>query len=299
MPLVCGGSKLDSTMAAQLVALSESDTSKWVKQAAQRNLGKFIATSRLVACADLLKSFAKLAHANEEEARFSFAFYLPGVLQAVPDQAQSRWTSYLRESYLHLAKDSSSKIRRSLAHSIKHVAQSIGPALTAQDLLGPYLSFLQDMDDEEEIRLGAVRCAAAMLRALPPDRRKEAMEEIEKTRVEVSNPPIASLAVSRDSRLSLAEQLPEIARIEPVISDLWKVVLFLAKDEAFHVRNRALDTLGETLPLLEGTDLFLKELEAMASSPKYWNRWIFARACGSIFKSEKAVKLVASFDFKS
>jgi hypothetical protein len=290
-PVVCGGSKLDATMAAQLVALSENDTSKWVKQAAQRNLGAFLAISKLTSCTDLLKAFAKLAQSLEEEPRYICAYYLPGVLLAVPEQAEVRWNNHLKDSYLALAGDASSKVRRSLSHSIKHVAKSIGPALTARDLQSPYLSFLQDMDDEEEIRLGAIRCAAGMLHALPVANRKAAMAMIETTRVEVSCPPIASLAVSRDTRLSLAEQLPELAKVQPFISELWKVFLVLAKDEAHHVREQALDTLGETLPLLESSESLLKEFETMASSQHYWTRWGFARGSRSILKNEKASKM--------
>jgi len=293
VPLVCP-STLDVPLGSALVSLSESDASNWVKLAAKRSLGLYLANSRSDA-PEVMTAYCNLAKSPEEEVRFACAYAFPAVVQASNSTAEGerRWNASLREVHSILCADVSPRIRCTLAHSLHMVAQSIGSTATARDLHSVFASFIQDMDDEEEIRLGAIRSAAGFLASLPESRRREVFELIETTRVDVSTSPLASLAVSRDARFSLASQLVQFSAIQPPVPGLGRMFLALAQDEAHHVRQRALDSFGDIAPSLDSANDVMKEFEEMATSPHFWNRWAFARGTRSILRNERAKKMFA------
>ena len=106
-----------------LALAAQTDTSKWVRQAAKRTLGFVVASlpASLVSPA-AVDAFAALPEASEEtddgDLAFACAFTLPGVLQRLGNDG---WTR-LRDCYRELALSQIPSVRLTLAASLGEVA---------------------------------------------------------------------------------------------------------------------------------------------------------------------------------
>jgi HEAT repeat protein len=179
----------------------------------------------------------------------------------------------------------SGRIRRSLAHSLHVVAGLIGPKRTAEDLLILFYSFLDDMDDEEEVKLGAVRSAAQFLLHLPPKTRPEAFEHIEECLTELNSSSLVAMAVSRDARLALAGDLAIFAQAGLHPKQFARLFLALCKDQSQHVREKAVEIVG----LVDLESEYLEVVLAMVKDKHYTWRYLFCCAAKSAQKNNSGL----------
>lgn len=86
----------------------------------------------------------------------------------------SRWRAELRETYLSLAANPASAVRRSLAASVGEMAKIIGPQSSGEDLVPFWLKTIAS--DDEDVRLKALECLEVFFSALISASRAEALE---------------------------------------------------------------------------------------------------------------------------
>lgn len=100
------------------------------------------------------------------------AFNIPAVALTL---GRDRWPE-LRDLYRSLARDSSCKVRRTLAASIGEIAKIIGSEYAKEDLLDVWWSSIDA--DETEVRLKAIECIATFVRALERPERREVVRRL-------------------------------------------------------------------------------------------------------------------------
>lgn len=293
LPLVVGAATGDR-LANLLLPLIESDSNDSVRLAGRRNLGWFLAQNPAASPEPLVEAFAKLATSEVEEQRFLFAFYLPGVLARNP----LGWDGHFKPAFGLVCNDISGRIRRSLAHSLHLLQRVVDPNSLEQDLLPVFYSFLNDMDDEEEVKLGAVRVAAPFLSALRPELRAEAFAKVQECLDELDSETSVSLALSRDARLALASDLPQIAGLGLERAAFGAFFLQLAQDQAQLVRERAVEAFGLVCGELDPA--VLDRVLGWASETHFSWRYLFCRAARSaklhapgVFEEHFAARLAA------
>eukprot|EP00931_Biecheleriopsis_adriatica_P087930 TRINITY_DN62332_c0_g1_i1.p1 TRINITY_DN62332_c0_g1~~TRINITY_DN62332_c0_g1_i1.p1 ORF type:complete len:941 (+),score=215.22 TRINITY_DN62332_c0_g1_i1:121-2823(+) len=141
------------------------DQTRWVKMAALQQLGYFIACLEEAdrVPMDLLETYIEAiqdSKANPDAADISFhcAYTFAAVTRTM---GKSSW-SMLKASFLTLCSDSQLKTRKAMAASVHIVAQTLGSALTEQEVLPQFESFLQD--SSAEVRQAALKVVSQILR---------------------------------------------------------------------------------------------------------------------------------------
>ncbi|KAK8824853.1 hypothetical protein WA538_005519 [Blastocystis sp. DL] len=164
----------DDASRARVLALAlaaQTDTSKWVRQAAKRTLGFVVASlpASLVSPA-AVDAFAALPEASEEtddgDLAFACAFTLPGVLQRLGNDG---WTR-LRDCYRELALSQIPSVRLTLAASLGEVATLVGREASEESLVPLAEEFLES--DGAETVTAAAAALGRLLPALGEDSRR-------------------------------------------------------------------------------------------------------------------------------
>lgn len=164
----------DDASRARVLALAlaaQTDTSKWVRQAAKRTLGFVVASlpASLVSPA-AVDAFAALPEASEEtddgDLAFACAFTLPGVLQRLGNDG---WTR-LRDCYRELALSQIPSVRLTLAASLGEVATLVGREASEESLVPLAEEFLES--DRAETVTAAAAALGRLLPALGEDSRR-------------------------------------------------------------------------------------------------------------------------------
>ena len=151
---------------------------------------------------------------------------------------------HIRETYLILAQDMDWKIRSSIAHSCHVCALILGRAITEEDLLPSFTSFLKDW---EEVRDGAIKHFTDFVRVISPALRDEHLAFlVDLSQVEDSH--------NWRRRRAVVDQLGDIIAmlpVETVVGTVQPVVMTLVLDRVAFVRNLAHETIATLLHRLE------------------------------------------------
>ena len=135
-----------------LVINFTQDNSRWVKEAACKEIGPFVIalngreiSTDLVACYIAMADSTKASNPQENESLFYCAYNFPAIILALGAEA---WES-MAGLHKKMCRDIQNRVRKSLANSIAEVAAIIGQENTERDLVPVYESFLRD---ESEIQ---------------------------------------------------------------------------------------------------------------------------------------------------
>jgi len=152
------------------------DNSKWVKVAAYKNLGPFIATLiGLKVHEKLIENFLKMSHSsvnglsNANEIIYECAFNFPAVLYTL---GGSKWSS-LSRLFKDLTKGPE-KVKQTLACSLHEIAKIIGEEQTEKELFKVMEDFLKD--PSEKIKYGVIKNLAAFIEVFNPEKRENMIE---------------------------------------------------------------------------------------------------------------------------
>ena len=199
------------------------------------------------------------------------AYNLPGVLLGSPD---TRWAK-IKPIYDKLVLDYAANVRRTLACSIGAIASLLNPSIAEKDLFSPFLTLLNDEDDEYgTIRLGTVRQSYTFMKTLSSVKRSVAFESLIKLRKSC----MSALTPARDIRMAIATQLELLAELKlPMLVD---ETLTLCQDDVHVVRLAACHALGKVLMAASAMEQFqgLNLLCTWAGDSNYCTRLNFANA---------------------
>ncbi|TRM61890.1 hypothetical protein BD626DRAFT_433986 [Schizophyllum amplum] len=200
------------------------------------------------------------------------AFNLPAVALTL---GGARWGE-LRELYLHLADDCTTKVRRTLAASLGALARIVGPENSRQDLMVVWWDSIRC--EEQEVRGKVIEALEAFVGALGTcTQRVEVVQSV----LEVWN---EGMLTSWRERETVAKSLIEVTRAigqeDPTL--VRKLLMKTLEDNVAAVRETAVDSLLEIWALFAGRRDVLedvrKDILTLAESTSYRQRMTFV-AC--------------------
>jgi len=256
------------------------DNSRWVRTAAYKKIGPFIATfesehvteSFLSIYTDMISPQYKNKVGEPFISEYcSFSF--PGVLLTIgPD----RWDS-LKGCYQTLAKDPQWKVRRSLSHSLHDVAKIVGPEITVKELIDCFNQFFTDLD---LVRIGVIKHFSSFLEVVPQENREQFLSSLKETEEEEEN---------WRYRKYIAQQLAKLSELVPswIESFLFPCSLRLAFDPVSSVRRHAVGQIGLIAAKLDSnaSEKLVETLLDKSQPPSScYERQIFVDVCGSLIE---------------
>lgn len=196
------------------------------------------------------------------------AFNYPAVALTL---GRSRWGE-LRELYVVLSRDTTVKVRRTLAASLGELAKIIGPNNAQQDLLPVWWDNIQ-CEEDGEVRLKAIECMGTFVDALG-ERKVEVAEGL------LNVWKAGTLRGWRERHAAVGAIVGFIGSISEkkptVIKDLLKVAL---GDGVAGVREAAIAIVPQVWKVLSHTPDVLDELQvdirSLAQSPSFHHRMTF------------------------
>lgn len=256
-----------------------TDESRWVCEAAFKNLGRLIYTFRDNRVPETLLEYYKKVCLDPEDNMFIDAGYnffsaynFPAVLLTV---GREGWED-LHEVYDHLIRDEDFNVRRTLAFSIHEVAKVIGEDLTETDLLEYFDSLIKDLED---VRIGAIEHMSEFMSRVPTTRRALMLSFLK----DIPQEPNWRI------RRSIAKQLSGLTALYPlqdVIETFIPLYEKLFKDPVYQVRKSLLSVSATFLKLLPFEDPsfqdFIHILQEQATSKDCSRRQWFAALCSSL-----------------
>ena len=224
----------------------------------------------------------------DNDMRRHCAFQFPAVLLTV---GAARWDE-LRTSYLLLARDSETAVRRTLSFSLHEIAHVLDTQAVETELLDVFEAFIHDA---EEIRVGVIGHLAEFLAEVGPACRESYLPVLNEVPTQTS---------PRNWRLRevLAEQLPRLTQLfsaESAHSVLTPLCCNLLRDEVAQVRETTLLAIPSLLRRVsegkgEWTIDVTERLRSFAEpGGPFQDRQTFVYICQAVAQAEQPDTLMA------
>eukprot|EP00828_Plagiopyla_frontata_P045948 TRINITY_DN8005_c0_g1_i2.p1 TRINITY_DN8005_c0_g1~~TRINITY_DN8005_c0_g1_i2.p1 ORF type:complete len:529 (-),score=125.88 TRINITY_DN8005_c0_g1_i2:75-1661(-) len=264
------------------------DENKWVKIAAYKNLGPFIASLEPTTIQDkLFEHYYSMIDNNvknisaENEIMYACAFNFPGVLQA---GGVERWPKFFKILQT-LLKSPDKKIKKTLSYGLHEIAKIIGPDKAQKDIFPILTNLLKDNTDF--IKYGVVKNLSSFLEIFDAQKREDLIDIFLQIQKNPHKWRIRKLIAKQISHLITLYSSETIFKIIVPIS------FKLCNDIVYVVRKHAAKQISSFLTVFNGEDEsiykegVINNIKAFAISPRFNQRQAFVTMCEKLMFSKQ------------